>query len=128
MRHRRHSFASEMIRLRVSLPALMQVLGHHDIRMTMRYVEVVQLDLQREFHAARENAAQPHRAPILSVPNVPPSADLPGIHQAVTATRHLLEMYRRRLTDEKIRRTLQRLNRRLLDIDSRLDRLAKAEK
>ena len=124
----RHSFASEMVRLGVSLPALMQLLGHHDIRMTMRYVEVVQLDLQREFHAARQNAAQPHRCPILSLPNVSPNADLPAIRQALTATRHLLEMYRRQLTDEKIRRTLQRLDRRLLDIDSRLDRLANAEK
>ena len=124
----RHSFASEMIRLRVSLPALMQLLGHHDIRMTMRYVEVVQLDLQREFHAARENAAQSHRCPILSVPNVSASADLPGIRQALNATRHLLEMYRRQLTDEKIRRTLQRLARRLLAVDSRLDRLATSEK
>jgi len=124
----RHSFASEMIRLRVSLPALMQLLGHKDIRMTMRYVEVLQLDLQREFHAARENAAQPHRCPILSVPNASPNADLPGIRQAITAARHLLEMYRRQLTNEKTRRTLQRLDRRLLDIDSRLDRLAKAEK
>ena len=81
-----------------------------------------------EFHAARENAAQPHRAPILSVPNVSSSADLPGIRQALTATRHLLEMYRRQLTDEKARRTLQRLDRRLLAVDARLDRLAKAEK
>jgi site-specific recombinase XerD len=122
----RHSFASEMIRLRVSLPALMQLLGHHDIRMTMRYVEVVQLDLQREFHAARENAAQPHRVPIRSVPNVSPTADLPGIRQALTATRHLLEMYRRKLSDEKTRRTLQRLDRRLLAVHARLDRLGKA--
>jgi site-specific recombinase XerD len=74
----RHSFASEMIRLRVSLPALMQLLGHRDIRMTMRYVEVLQLDLQREFHEARQNAAQPHRCPILSLPNASPNADLPG--------------------------------------------------
>ena len=44
----RHSFASEMIRLGVSLPALMQLLGHKDIRMTLRYVQVTQLDLQRE--------------------------------------------------------------------------------
>jgi len=124
----RHTFASEMVRLGVSLPALMQLLGHKDIRMTMRYVEVVQLDLQREFYQARENAAQPHRFPILSVPNVSASADLPGIRQALTATRHLLEMYRRQLTDDETRRTLRRLDRRLLAVDSRLDRLATAEK
>jgi site-specific recombinase XerD len=124
----RHSFASEMIRLGVSLPALMRLLGHKDIRMTMRYVQVTQLDLHREFHEARQNAAQPHRFPILSVPNSSPSADLPGIRQALTATRHLLEMYRRQLTDEKVRRTLQRLDRRLLAVASKLDRLDTAEK
>ena len=53
----RHSFATEMVRLGVSLPALMQMLGHKDIRMTMRYVEVVQLDLQREFHRAVKTLA-----------------------------------------------------------------------
>jgi site-specific recombinase XerD len=124
----RHTFASEMLRLGVSLPARMQLPGHHDIRMTMRYVQVTQQDLHREFHQARQHAAQPHRCPILSLPNASPSADLPGIRQALTAARHLLEMYRRHLTDEKTRRTLQRLDRRLLDVDARLDRLATAEK
>ena len=124
----RHSFASEMLRLGVSLPALMRLLGHKDIRMTMRYVEVTQLDLHREFHAARQNATQPHRFPILSAPNSSARADLPGIRQALTATRHLLEMYRRQITDEKTRRTLRRLDRRLLAVDSRLDHLGTAEK
>jgi integrase/recombinase XerD len=38
----RHTFATEMVRLGVSLPALMQLLGHKDIRMTLRYVQVTQ--------------------------------------------------------------------------------------
>ena len=46
MKHRRHSYATEMLRLRVSLPALMQLLGHKDIRMTLRYVQVIQPDLR----------------------------------------------------------------------------------
>jgi hypothetical protein len=117
-----------MVRLGVSLPALMQLLGHRDIRMTMRYGKVVQLDRQREFHAARQHAVQPHRCPILAVPSASASADLPGIRQALAATRHLLEMYRRQLTDEKTRRTIQRLDRRLLAVASQLDRLATAEK
>jgi site-specific recombinase XerD len=44
-----------MVRLGVSLPALLQMMGHKDIRMTLRYVEVVQRDLQRKFHRARQN-------------------------------------------------------------------------
>src|SRR5260370_25566725 len=43
----RHTFATEMIRLGVSLPALMQLLGHKNIHMTMRYVKVTQSDVQR---------------------------------------------------------------------------------
>ena len=38
-----------MIRLGVSLPILMRLLGRKDIRMTLRYVQDTQLDLQREF-------------------------------------------------------------------------------
>ena len=110
----RHSFATEMLQLGVSLPALMQLLGHKDIRMTLRYALVTQQDLQREFHRARQNATHPHCLPTLALPKDIPSADLPGIRQALEATRHLLEMYRRPLSDEKTRRKLQRLDKRLL--------------
>ena len=119
----RHTYASEMIRLGVSLPALMQLLGHKDIRMTLRYVQVTQHDLQREFHAARLNAPQSHRLSIPSVPNCSATADLPGVRQAIAAARHLLEMYRRHLTDASVQRTLHRLDRRLLAVASQLDRL-----
>ncbi len=124
----RHSYASEMIRLGVSLPALMQLLGHKDIRMTLRYVQVTQLDLQREFHLARLNASQPHQMPTLSLPNLSITVDFAGIRQALAAARHILEMYRRQLNDEKTRRTLQRLDKRLLAVDCQLEQIAQAEK
>ena len=124
----RHTFASEMLRLGVSLPALMRLLGHKDIRMTLRYVQVTQQDLQREFHTARRHAAQPHQVPVLSIPNCATSTDLPGIRQALAATRHLLEMYRRRLDDSKIQRRLHRLDRRLLAVAEQLDRINTGEK
>jgi len=95
----RHTFASEMIRLGMSLPALMQLLGHKDIRMTLRYVQITQVDLHREYHAARRNAVEPHRVPVLAAPNSSDLAGPAGICQAVAATRHLLEMYRRQLSD-----------------------------
>jgi site-specific recombinase XerD len=117
----RHTFATEMLRLGISLPALMQLLGHKDIRMTMRYVEVTQQDLDREFHTARQRAAPPRQVPVLSVPHTT-TTGLPGIRQALEAARHLLEMYRRGLPDEKTRRRLQRLDRRLLDVAVQLDR------
>jgi site-specific recombinase XerD len=123
----RHSFASEMVRLGVSLPVLMQLLGHKDIRMTLRYVEVTQLDLQQQFHAARQNAAQPHRLPVLPAPQELIPTGLPGIRQAISTARHLLEMYRRQLVEEKERRRLQRLDKRLLAVASQL-KIATPEK
>ena len=124
----RHTFATEMIRLGVSLPAVMQLLGHKDIRMTLRYVEVTQRDLQREFHTARLNADQSHRMPVPSVPNCSATADLPGIRQALDAARHLLEMYRRQLSTATTQRTLGRLDKRLLAVAKQLDQLANTGK
>ena len=122
MPHRlRHSFATEMLRLGVSLPALMQLLGHKDVRMTLRYLQVTQQDLQREFLQARQNAALPHRLPTLPLFKAIPSADLPDIRQALEAARHLLEMYRRGLSNEQTKRKLQRLDRRLLAVASQLE-------
>jgi site-specific recombinase XerD len=124
----RHDFATEMLRLGVSLPALMQMLGHKDIRMTLRYVLVTQQDLQREFHQARQNLAHPHRLPSLSLPKGIESADLPGIRQALAATRHLLEMYRRQRSDEKTKSKLGRLDRRLRAVASQLEHIDTDEK
>ena len=103
----------------------MQLLGHKDIRMTMRSVEVTQRLTPRVPHRPPA-CGSPASGPVLSVP--PTITDLPGIRQALAATRHLLEMYRRALSDEKTRRRLQRLDRRLLDIAVQLDRITTAEK
>jgi len=118
-----------MIRLGVSLPALMQLLGHKDIRMTMRYVQVTQRDLQREFHLARQNAVQHHQIPELSVSSpFSANSDLLGIRRTLAATRYLLEMYRRHLQDEKVSRKLQRLDKRLLNVAFELDRFGTPQK
>ena len=122
----RHTWASDLLRRGISLPVLMQLMGHKDIRMTLRYLKVTQPDLQREFYKARQNTLQPYRLPALSASAA--TADLPGIQQALAATRHLLEMYRRQLCDDKARRRLQRLDRRLLDIAQQLQNITGGEK
>jgi tyrosine-protein phosphatase YwqE len=96
--------------------------------MTLRYVEVSLQDLQREFHAARQNATHQHTIPALSMPSSNPSADLSGIRNMLATTHHLLEMYRRQLADEQGSRKLLRLDRRILKVASELDRLAEPEK
>jgi len=122
----RHTWASEMLRCGMSLLALKELMGHKDIRMTLRYLKVMQPDLQREFYQARHNIPQPYCIPSLSFSTA--TSDLPGIRHALAATRHLLEMYRRQLSDGKIGRRLQRLDRRLLDVDLQLQNIATAEK
>jgi len=96
--------------------------------MTLRYLQVTQPDLQREFLLARQNAAHPHQLPALSVPRSPSSANPPTIRQALAAARHLLEMYRRQISDNHTQRKLQRLDRRLLAVVTQLDRITQPEK
>jgi site-specific recombinase XerD len=42
----RHTFASDMVRAGISLPALMQLMGHADIETTMHYVKVSPQDVK----------------------------------------------------------------------------------
>jgi len=122
----RHTFATTMLRLGVSLPALMQLLGHKDIRMTMRYLDVTQQDLQREFHCARQKTASLHLIPKLPLPQTttPQLVDLATIRSAVANVRHLLLLFRLQLQEPKARRKLLRLSQRLLNLSRALDHFA----
>lgn len=126
----RHSFATEMLRLGISLPSLMQLMGHKDIHMTLWYLEVTQQDLQREFHLARQNTARLHLVPklLLRDSSLSPGPDLPGICRTLAAARHLLEMYRRQLADANTSRKLRRLDKRLLTVASELNQLIPPKK
>lgn len=121
----RHSFATTMLRLGVSLPALMQLLGHKDIAMTLRYLQVTQQDLQREFHLARQNCVHLHSLPNPPLPPTTASlrADPSTIHNAIAATRHLIEMFRLQLEDHTTRRKVRRLAQRLFNISREFDHL-----
>ena len=48
----RHTFGTEMVRAGMSLPALMQFMGHADIQTTMLYVQIAPEDVWREFARA----------------------------------------------------------------------------
>jgi site-specific recombinase XerD len=120
----RHTFASEMVRLGISLPALKALLGHRDIRMTMVYVAVTQNDLQRQYHLARQALSRLHlpaELPIYQPPINVTSPNLPAVLQSLATTRHHLEMFRRQLENEKVRRKLARLANRLVKIGAELE-------
>jgi site-specific recombinase XerD len=61
----RHTFGSDMVRAGISLPALMHLMGHAQIRTTMLYVELAPQDVWREYARA---VAQRVR---LSSPEIP---------------------------------------------------------
>jgi hypothetical protein len=110
----RHTYATEMVRAGVSLPALMTLLGHVKAEMTMKYVLVVGDDLQREFHLAR---SQPrHLAPQPKAPAISPRAGLEGVVDSLLFAQHAMEMYRRSLPNGSPRQCLDHLSNRLTKI------------
>ena len=48
----RHTFASDMVRAGMSLPALMQLMGHADIQTTLQYVRITPQDVYLEYARA----------------------------------------------------------------------------
>ena len=52
MKHSRHTFASDMLRAGVSVPALMQLMGHAQIQTTMVYIHVTPLDVYQQYARA----------------------------------------------------------------------------
>ena len=48
----RHTFASDMVRAGVSLPALMQLMGHANIQTTLVYMQVTPLDVYQQYARA----------------------------------------------------------------------------
>lgn len=124
----RHTYATEMLRSGVSFPAVMQLLGHTSPEMTLRYLEITQPDLQREYHQALSHPR--HLVP--SPPTMPPScsgrADLPTLLIAIEAAQYILQMLSRTLPDGSHRRLLTRVGRRLSKIRTQLRSLSAVQK
>lgn len=110
----RHTYASEMLRAGVSLPALMNLLGHVDPDMTMRYLDVTLTDLQREFQLARSKPR--HLPPQPNTPMAPLRVCLHGVIDTLFGAQHVLEMFRRTLPNGTTRSCLDRLSNRLTKI------------
>ena len=123
----RHTYASSMLRAGVSLPALKELLGHQDIRMTMVYIQVTQTDLQQQYHLARTKMAATYALPQLSK-SAAVEAGIPAINRWLTTARHLLEMYRRQLADTHSQLQIRRLINSLTKVGDDLARFAHPEK
>jgi hypothetical protein len=111
-----------MLRAGVGLPALMKLLGHTNPEMTMRYLEVVLTDLQREFQLARSSPR--HLAPQPKTSFAPLRTGLCGVIDSLVAAQHVLEMFRRALPNGDTRHYLDRLSNRLTKIVAEARKLA----
>ena len=60
----RNTFASDMVRAGVSLPALMQLMGHAQIQTTLVYMQVTPLEVYQQY--ARAVAQHIRPAPVTS--------------------------------------------------------------
>jgi integrase len=122
----RHTFGTEMARAGVSLPAVMKLLGHLTPEMTMRYLEVSLVDLQRELYLAQ---SQPrHLLPSSRLPNSvnSPQANLTSLLAALLVAQHVLEMFRRTLPQGPDRSLLDHLANRLTKIIAETRKLGEA--
>jgi integrase len=55
----RHTFASDMVRAGMSLPALMRLMGHSDIETTLRYVQLSPQDVYLQYARAAAQCIHP---------------------------------------------------------------------
>src|SRR6516225_11793534 len=94
-----------MLRAGISFPAVMKLLGHLSPDMTMQYVDVALTDLQREFELARSKPR--HRVPQPKVTSAPLRSGLNGVLDSLRTAQHVLEMFRRTLTNRASRRRLR---------------------
>jgi integrase len=122
----RHTFATEMLRSGVSFPALMNLLGHATPKMTLLYAEFTQTDVQREFRAARSEPRHLVPPPRTATSTIGLKPDLTSTLHALQVAQHVLEMFRRTLSDTSggASPVLDRLANRLTKIAAELRKLA----
>jgi integrase len=105
----RHTYGTEMLRAGVGFAAVMKLLGHTSPDMTLHYVDVNLIDLQREFQLAR---SQPrHLVPQPKISPAPLRAGLDSLIDSLLATQHVMEMVRRALNSEQRNRLKGLVNR-----------------
>jgi len=122
----RHTYATEMLRSGVSFPAVMKLLGHTSPEMTLRYVEISQADLQREY--ANACAKPRHLVPPLFTPFVSPArTDLTSVLQCIETAHRMLETIRREGSDPPGQRRLARIGNQLSKITAKLRQTSPAK-
>ena len=121
----RHTYATEMLLAGVTFAGLMQLLGHNSPEMTLVYLKLTQPDLQLEYQSALS-----HPRHLVPNPRLSPSAlcaNLPTLLASLQAAQHVLEMFRRAVTDDSTRHLLDRISNRLIKLVAELSKINPAE-
>jgi site-specific recombinase XerD len=109
----RHTYATDLLRCGVSLPALMKLLGHTSLSMTLRYADVTPTDLSRAYLDAAEKNRERYAAlgpAILPDRGAQPMTNVVAALDDVIAR---IQQLRFDHPDERRRHDLQRLVERL---------------
>ena len=91
--------------------------------MTLRYIQVSQVDLQREYKSARANLASLYQLPRHSMSRDESAHPYIRVLQCLTDAAHFLEMHRRRLDNPRQEITIRRLINRLTKVSNAFKRL-----
>jgi hypothetical protein len=104
----------------------MSLLGHSTPKMTLLYSEFTQTDLQREFRAALSQPRHLVPPPRAATSAIGLKPDLTSTVQALQVAQHVMEMFRRTLSDTSAgsSQILDRLANRLTKIAGELHKLA----
>jgi site-specific recombinase XerD len=108
----RHTYATTMLRAGVSLPALMKLLGHRTANMTLRYLEITQQDLQREFHLAQRRPRHLVPLPASLTASDPDTIDAISVVERFAAAIRVLDLYRQQnptVSDKSLQLLLRRV-------------------
>jgi site-specific recombinase XerD len=118
----RHSYATSMLAAGVSLPSLMRLLGHRDIRMTLRYAAVTQELITREYFQALPKLESRYRDALRAIPSSP---DFDPIKSLVDTSQWIRKHIATEATNQRIPRSLlKRLARIQADLDRQIASLS----
>lgn len=124
----RHTYATELLRYGVSLPGVMKLLGHKTLKMTLRYVEVTNEDLGRDYLKALEKAR--HQYASLELANTSAAEEPEERREPLTVIEATFDQLVARIQgvrfdhpNPKLRKKLQRFVERLRRAQSELSNL-----
>jgi len=109
----RHTYATELARAGMPVPALMKLLGHKTPKMTMRYVEVAQNDVRKAYDQALTQLSLIRSVQARALPTLPvPSTSLPpqpASHQLLKLMEAMITCLESHRRDEQDPRRAQQL-------------------